>query len=394
MASERQCVGHDPYFATHNYVEERVPSVSEAIPTCSKNSDIGFSRKLDFLHEPFSKTFATEFSASIPEKKSNPFKNLAKKKDAMDGAPVTDQYVSKPNQFSSSSKLLGVPFSHVNKFQSHQHGYGGFPFREARGYHGSTKTPSYSYHAQGKKSNGNDDTSTELVRGPRANRMHFPSSAEKNKMGVLLNRDQFNRSDFQIKYEHAKFFMIKSFSEDDVHKSIKYNVWASTPHGNNKLEAAFRDAEVRINENVPQCPIFLFFSVNSSGQFVGLAEMIGPIDFKKTMEFWHDDKWKGFFPVKWHIVKDIPNKYFQNIRLENNDNRPVTFSRDTQEIGLPQGLKMLQFFKSYPLARSLLDDFEFYEQKERSAIEQRRRQQQLSQTEVNTRELLQFFYIS
>ncbi|KAK8968665.1 hypothetical protein KSP40_PGU017319 [Platanthera guangdongensis] len=53
------------------------------------------------------------------------------------------------------------------------------------------------------------------------------------------------------------------------------------------------------------------------------------------------------------------------------------------QIGLPQGLKMLQFFKSYPLARSLLDDFEFYEQKERSAMEERRRQQQLSQTEAH-----------
>ncbi|KAF2320037.1 hypothetical protein GH714_022352 [Hevea brasiliensis] len=33
--------------------------------------------------------------------------------------------------------------------------------------------------------------------------------------------------------------------EDDNHKSIKYDVWASTPNGNNKLGAAFRDAERR-----------------------------------------------------------------------------------------------------------------------------------------------------
>ena len=33
-------------------------------------------------------------------------------------------------------------------------------------------------------------------------------------------------------YSDAKFFVIKSYSEDDVHKSFKCNVWASTPNGN------------------------------------------------------------------------------------------------------------------------------------------------------------------
>lgn len=72
--------------------------------------------------------------------------------------------------------------------------------------------------------------------------------------------------------------------------------------------------------------------MNASGQFVGLAEMIGPVDFKKSMDFWQQDKWNGFFPVKWHIIKDIPNRPFQHITLENNENKAVTFSRDTQEV--------------------------------------------------------------
>ena len=74
------------------------------------------------------------------------------------------------------------------------------------------------------------------------------------------------------------------------------------------------------------------FQVNSSGQFVGLAEILGPVDFKKTMDFWKLDRWNGFFPVTWHIIKDIPNRLFKHITLENNDNRIVTFSRDTQEV--------------------------------------------------------------
>lgn len=72
--------------------------------------------------------------------------------------------------------------------------------------------------------------------------------------------------------------------------------------------------------------------MNASGQFVGLAEMFGPVDLNKTMNFWQQDRWHGFFPVKWHIIKDIPNALFRNIVLENNDNRRVTASRDTQEV--------------------------------------------------------------
>lgn len=72
--------------------------------------------------------------------------------------------------------------------------------------------------------------------------------------------------------------------------------------------------------------------MNTSGQFVGVAEMAGPVDFNKTLEYWQQDKWSGCFPLKWHIVKDVPNNILKHIILENNENKPVTNSRDTQEV--------------------------------------------------------------
>ncbi|CAL9184333.1 unnamed protein product [Musa hybrid cultivar] len=218
------------------------------------------------------------------------------------------------------------------------------------------------------------EVSRELVYGPRANKSNscLGSSTRNNNLNQFVRRDKYNKTDFQIEYENAKFFMIKSYNEDDVHKSVKYNVWASTPNGNKKLDAVFWDAE-RLMKKGSKCPIFLFFSVNASGQFVGLAEMIGPVDFNKNLDFWQKETWNGFFPVKWHIIKDIPNRLFQSIRLENNDNKAVTFSKDTQEIGLPQGLQMLHIFKGHPLGTSLLDDFGFYEHREKSLQATRRR---------------------
>lgn len=47
----------------------------------------------------------------------------------------------------------------------------------------------------------------------------------------------YNRSDLDTDYENSKFFIIKSYSKDNVHKSIKYDIWASTPNGNRKLDA-------------------------------------------------------------------------------------------------------------------------------------------------------------
>ena len=80
-------------------------------------------------------------------------------------------------------------------------------------------------------------------------------------------------------------------------------MWTSTPNGNKELDAAYREAQ----EKSVGCPVFLLFSVNTSGQFVGLAEMVGHVDFHKNVEYWQQDKWNGSFSVKWHIVKDVSN---------------------------------------------------------------------------------------
>lgn len=102
--------------------------------------------------------------------------------------------------------------------------------------------------------------------------------------------------------------------------------------------------------------------------------MIGPVDFSKNMDFWQQDKWNGFFPVKWHIIKDVPNPQFRHIILENNDNKPVTNSRDTQEVIFPQGTEMLNIFKNYASKTSILDDFGFYENRQKVMQEKRIKQ--------------------
>jgi hypothetical protein len=184
--------------------------------------------------------------------------------------------------------------------------------------------------------------------------------------------------------------VIKSYTEDDVQKSLKYEIWSSTDPGNKRLDKAFK-------ETAGRGPIYLFFSVNArwlflrcahpshlfdflSGHFCGMAEMLTPVDYTRSSTVWASDKWKGVFKVRWVFVRDIPNAQLRHIRLQygsfslnstplltknavsnTQERKPVTNSRDTQELPPDAGQEMLRIFHSHPARTSLLQDFAFYE---------------------------------
>ncbi|XP_039007030.1 YTH domain-containing protein ECT3-like isoform X2 [Hibiscus syriacus] len=221
------------------------------------------------------------------------------------------------------------------------------------------------------------DTLSERNRGPRAfkPKTHITTKGYivdscKNGTANDITNGLYNRQNFATDYEGAKFFVIKSYSEDNVHKSIKYGVWASTPMGNKKLDTAYHEAKAKQGT----WPVFLLFSVNASAQFCGVAEMVGPVDFDKSVDYWLQNKWSGQFPVKWHIIKDVPNSQFRHILLESNDNKPVTNSRDTQEVEFEQGIETINIFKNYEGRSSILDDFYFYEERQKAMQERKARQ--------------------
>ncbi|TBU35619.1 YTH-domain-containing protein [Dichomitus squalens] len=172
---------------------------------------------------------------------------------------------------------------------------------------------------------------------------------------TLIATKGYNPVDFDTRPAFARFFVIKSYTEDDVHKSLKYEIWSSTDPGNKRLDKAFK-------ETAGRGPIYLFFSVNASGHFCGMAEMLTPVDYTRSSTVWASDKWKGVFKVRWIFVRDIPNASLRHIRLNNTQERkPVTNSRDTQELLPDAGQEMLRIFHTHPARTSLLQDFAFYE---------------------------------
>jgi hypothetical protein len=177
----------------------------------------------------------------------------------------------------------------------------------------------------------------------------------------LIDLNQRNAKIVETIDQNSKFFVIKSFSEEDVHKSIKYNVWSSSKNGNLTLSNAFNMTKSK-NGNV-----YLFFSCNGSGRYAGIARMKTPCDENKSFDLWtQDGKWPGLFDVEWIFIKDVPFKEFKNIIITMKDGeiKPISNARDTQEIPFEQAKTMLQKFAEYQNTNTILEHFEFYDMRQ------------------------------
>ena len=182
-----------------------------------------------------------------------------------------------------------------------------------------------------------------------------------SKYRQLIDINQRNMKLIDSINSNSKFFVIKSFSEEDVHKSIKYNVWSSSKDGNLTLSNAFRITE----ENKGN--VYLFFSCNGSGRYAGIARMKTPCDETKTFGLWtQDGKWPGLFDVEWMFIKDVPFKEFKDIIITMKDGevKPISNSRDTQEIPYDKAMIMIKRIAEYQNTNTILEHFEFYDMRQ------------------------------
>jgi hypothetical protein len=180
----------------------------------------------------------------------------------------------------------------------------------------------------------------------------YPSLVDVNKRNENLSK-QLSSSD--------QFFVIKSFSEEDVHKSIKYSVWSSTKNGNQTLNNAYNLTKEQNGS------VYLLFSTNGSGRYVGIARMKSPVDESKQFMYWtQDSKWPGLFEIEWLFIKDVPFNNFKHILITMKDGevKPVSNSRDTQEVPSSEGIQMVQIIESFLNTNTVLEYFEYYDMRQ------------------------------
>lgn len=104
----------------------------------------------------------------------------------------------------------------------------------------------------------------------------------------------------------TRFFVIKSTNEMDVYSALKWGIWTSTELGNRRLSEALRAHHGYGN-------VLLFFSVNGSGRFCGVAEMLSTHDQDTMVGIWTERRWKGRFDIRWLYVKDVPMSFLRHI---------------------------------------------------------------------------------
>ncbi|SCU85177.1 LAFA_0D14290g1_1 [Lachancea sp. 'fantastica'] len=150
-----------------------------------------------------------------------------------------------------------------------------------------------------------------------------------------------SRQFLQLKVpDKSRFFVIKSNSADHIQTSILNGVWSSTELGNKRLSQAFRSLDA-------SAQIFLLYSVNGSGCFCGLAEMVSDLR-NPSHDFWTDSKrFKHIFSVRWILTQEIPNNKVKHFSNPLNEMKSVIQSRDTQEIPLNIARSLLQIYEDH-----------------------------------------------
>ncbi|AAS51067.1 ACL161Cp [Eremothecium gossypii ATCC 10895] len=151
--------------------------------------------------------------------------------------------------------------------------------------------------------------------------------------------------------EGSRFFVIKSFNLENIKASFKHGVWTSTKRGNKRLSKAYVGLPAGAR-------IFLFFSVNKSGKFCGVAEMKSNIlQGDSRNKIWQCEaghQFNDLFLVEWTCVCDVHNRLLKHFNIMDTEGsfKPVTHARDADEVDIEIGRTILKLFTNTKKNRS------------------------------------------
>eukprot|EP00826_Nyctotherus_ovalis_P000712 TRINITY_DN10023_c0_g2_i2.p1 TRINITY_DN10023_c0_g2~~TRINITY_DN10023_c0_g2_i2.p1 ORF type:complete len:442 (-),score=141.18 TRINITY_DN10023_c0_g2_i2:18-1343(-) len=127
----------------------------------------------------------------------------------------------------------------------------------------------------------------------------------------------------------SQFFIIKCANERNLEISQQNEEWATTTFNQDKLDKAYKSCK----------NVILFFSVNKSTRFQGMAKMISGLTNRVSREWQTEGVRLGYsFKVKWIVTSDM---LFANIgTLKALNGESIRKARDTTEIGPDVGIQI------------------------------------------------------
>ena len=158
------------------------------------------------------------------------------------------------------------------------------------------------------------------------------------------------------KLKDAVFYVLRSTCDDDIHKAIKYACWTSTTKTNQQLNESFHYCQRR------GIPLYLVFTVVSSKQFCGVAEMRSEVQFGKIFNYWWEEvKWSGLFRLRWLYVKDLHHEDVKELR---DGGTPVVHMKDGSRLSFEAGQRLLLAFQRSEFVSNIFEEFEGMDQRE------------------------------
>ncbi|KAI9905232.1 hypothetical protein PsorP6_013959 [Peronosclerospora sorghi] len=159
----------------------------------------------------------------------------------------------------------------------------------------------------------------------------------------------------------CRCFVLKSFSEANFHKSLKFGIWSTTHLHHALLDDVYQSDMTAVR------PILLFFSVCGTKHFSGVARMTSGVITGKQFVLWEKLKYEGFFHVEWLLVKDVPNYVLTGIKMSNTPSKKsITTCRDCDEVLFEEAYTFLSIFTDFDSSSSAWDDFTYYDELQRT----------------------------
>ncbi|RLN90832.1 hypothetical protein BBJ28_00022954 [Nothophytophthora sp. Chile5] len=135
----------------------------------------------------------------------------------------------------------------------------------------------------------------------------------------------------------CRCFILKSFSEANFHKSLRFGIWSSTYAHNALLDQVFKSDLTAVR------PVLFFFRYLS-----GVARMTSGVRLDARFQLWEKAKYEGFFHVEWLLVKDVPNFVFTGIKMSNTPSKKsITSCRDCEEVLFEEANEFLAIFTAF-----------------------------------------------
>ena len=102
--------------------------------------------------------------------------------------------------------------------------------------------------------------------------------------------------------------------------------------------------------------------VVNSGQFTGVAQMVGEVRFSSIFNYWWEElKWSGNFPIKWIYVKDLHHDAVSQLTV---DDTSIVRLKDGSPVPLNTGVEVLRAFRSTDFISDIFEAFKFMDERE------------------------------